>query len=337
MREHELAQERENYFYPVLAAVALHALLFALLFVSFSSKPELPPATPIIKATLYQLQSQSSATTPTPHKIAGEAEKTKAPLTQNDQLEQKKAEQDKLVAAAKAKQEADRKAEAERKAAEDAKQAAEQKKTEEAKKAEEAAKAAKLKSEQEAKLKAEQEAKKKAEEEAKRKQAEEKRKADEAKRKQQEEAKRKAAAEEKRKRDKEAAERKALEDKKAAALAEMMGTSVQHQQTTAQTHGSQVAGSLDDLIRRLVGEAWIRPPSARNGMRVKVRINMLPDGTITNVSVVNSSGDRAFDMSAVSAVKAVGRIPEMQQLDSATFNARYRQRDAIFSPEDLSL
>lgn len=323
MREQELAKDSEGYFWPVVFAVGMHALLFALLFVSYSSAPDLPPATPIIKARLYQLESQSNATTPTQQKIAGEAEKTKAPLTETEQLELKKAEQDKQVAAAKAK--------------EDERKAQEAKRAEEAKKAEDA-KAAKLKAEQDAaKLKAEQEAKKKAEEEAKRKQAEEKRKTEEAKRKAQAEAKRKAEAEAKRKRDKEAAERKALEDRKAAALAELMGEDVQYQQTTAQTQGNQVAGSIDDLIRRLVAEAWIRPPSARNGMRVTVRINMLPDGSITNVNVVRSSGDNAFDMSAVTAVKAVGRIPEVQKLDSATFNARYRQRDAIFSPEDLSL
>ncbi|MFT0212999.1 cell envelope integrity protein TolA [Pseudomonas sp. F1_0610] len=335
MREQELAKDSEGYFWPVVFAVGMHALLFALLFVSYSSAPDLPPATPIIKARLYQLESQSNATTPTQQKIAGEAEKTKAPLTETEQLELKKAEQDKQVAAAKAKED-ERKAQ-EAKRAEEAKKAEDAKKAEEAKKADDA-KAAKLKAEQEAaKLKAEQEAKKKAEEEAKRKQAEEKRKTEEAKRKAQAEAKRKAEAEAKRKRDKEAAERKALEDRKAAALAEMMGEDVQYQQTTAQTQGNQIAGSIDDLIRRLVNEAWIIPPSARKNMRLSLRISMLPDGTIANVSLLSSSGDKAVDNSAISAVKSVRRIPEIQQLDRATFDRLYRQRDFTFSPEGAQL
>ncbi len=99
----------------------------------------------------------------------------------------------------------------------------------------------------------------------------------------------------------------------------------------------QVAGDLDDLLIRLVSEQWQRPPSARNGMSVEVLIEMLPDGTISNASVTRSSGDRPFDNSAVAAVRNVGRIQEMQQLDRATFDAMYRQRRVIFKPEDLSL
>ncbi|MCY1431618.1 Protein TolA [compost metagenome] len=98
-----------------------------------------------------------------------------------------------------------------------------------------------------------------------------------------------------------------------------------------------MAGSFDDLIVSLVSQQWTRPPSARNGMSVEVLIQMLPDGTITNVSVTRSSGDSPFDSSAVAAVRNVGRIPEMRQLDRATFDSLYRQRRMIFKPEDLSL
>ncbi|MNC60097.1 Gram-negative bacterial tonB protein [compost metagenome] len=72
-------------------------------------------------------------------------------------------------------------------------------------------------------------------------------------------------------------------------------------------------------------------------MSVEVLIQMLPDGTITNARVNRSSGDTAFDNSAVAAVRNVGRIPELQQLDRATFDKMYRQRRMIFKPEDLSL
>jgi colicin import membrane protein len=64
-----------------------------MLFVSFQSTPELPPARPIVQTTLYQLKSQSQATTQTPQKIAGEAKKTAAPSHQVEQLESKKIEQ----------------------------------------------------------------------------------------------------------------------------------------------------------------------------------------------------------------------------------------------------
>ncbi len=355
----------EGYFWPSLLAVALHALLFGLLFASFAMTPELPPARPIVQATLYQLKSQSQATTATNKKIAGEAKKTSAPQYETDQVEQKKAEELKIAAAKAAEQ---KKAEEARKS-EEAAQAAEAKKAEEAAKAATEAKKAEEQKANEQKKAEEQKqqadiAKKRAEEEAKKKAADDAQKAEEAKKaeakkaedakKAAEEAKKKAAAEAAKKkavedaRKKTAAElakkkaaedskRKATEDKKAAALAELLSNDVQNEQTVADEVGDKVAGSLDDLIVSLVSQEWRRPPSARNGMSVEVMIQMLPDGTITNASVTRSSGDAPFDSSAVAAVRNVGRVPEMQQLTRAQFDSLYRQRRMVFKPEDLGL
>ena len=318
----------ESLFWPVVWAVGLHVLMFGMLFVSFAFAPELPPAKPIVQATLYQLKSQSQATTQTNQKIAGEAKKTAAPQYETEQLEQKKAEAEKQAQAKAAEQkkaEEAQKADAAKKAEADAAaKAAEQKKLADVAKAKAALEADKKKAaEAEAKKKAAEDAKKKAAEEAKKKAA-----ADAAKKKAAEDAKKKAA---------QAAERKAVEDKKAAALAELLSEDTERQQALAETQGDQVAGSLDDLIVKLVSEQWRRPPSARNGMSVEVLIEMLPDGTIVNASVSRSSGDSPFDSSAVQAVRNVGRIAEMQQLDRATFDRLYRQRRAVFKPEDLGL
>jgi colicin import membrane protein len=272
-----------------------------------------------VQATLYQLKSQSQATVQTNQKIAGEAKKTKAPTHETEQLEQKKNEQEKLEVAKAAEQ----------KKANEVKKAAEAKKADEAKKAAEQKKLADVA----LKKKAEEEKKKAAAEEQKKKKAAE----DAKKKKAAEEAKKQATADAKKKATAEAAKRKAAEDKKAQALAELLSDTTDYQQAVADTQGDQVAGSLDDLIVKLVSDNWTRPPSARNGMSVEVLIEMLPDGTITNASVARSSGDSAFDGSAVSAVRKVGRIPEMQQLDRATFDQLYRQRRAVFKPEDLSL
>jgi len=306
----------ESLFWPLVWAVALHVIMFAMLFVSFAFAPDLPPAKPVVQATLYKLQSQSQATTQTNQKIAGETKKTTAPVYETEQLEQKKAEQEKVAAKAaeqKKAQEA-QKAEAAKKADAD-KKAAEQKKLADVAKKKAADEAAKKKAAEDAKKKAAEEAKKKAAAEA-------------AKKKKADDAKKKAA---------EASQRKAVEDKKAAALAELLSDDVGRQQAIADTVGDEVAGSLDDLIVMLVSEQWRRPPSARNGMSVEVLIEMLPDGTITNASVTRSSGDSPFDNSAVQAVRNVGRIAEMQQLDRATFDRLYRQRRAVFKPEDLGL
>ncbi|EPZ0873633.1 cell envelope integrity protein TolA [Pseudomonas aeruginosa] len=337
----------ESYFWPVVLAVVLHVLIFAMLFVSWAFAPELPPSKPIVQATLYQLKSKSQATTQTNQKIAGEAKKTASKQYEVEQLEQKKLEQQKLeqqkleqqqVAAAKAAEQ--KKADEARKA--EAQKAAEAKKADEAKKAAEAKAAEQKKQADIAKKRAEDEAKKKAAEDAKKKAAED------AKKKAAEEAKKKAAAEAAKKKAAveaakkkaaaaAAAARKAAEDKKAQALAELLSDTTERQQALADEVGSEVTGSLDDLIVNLVSQQWRRPPSARNGMSVEVLIEMLPDGTITNASVSRSSGDKPFDSSAVAAVRNVGRIPKMQQLPRATFDSLYRQRRIIFKPEDLSL
>ncbi|EXF46532.1 biopolymer transport protein TolA [Pseudomonas sp. BAY1663] len=315
----------QSYFWPTVLAVGLHVIIFGMLFVSFAMTPELPPSKPIVQATLYQLKSQSQATTQTNQKIAGEAKKTAAKQFETEQMEQRKQEQEKQAAARAAEQ---KKAEEARKA-EAAKAAAE--KAAAAKKAEEAKKVEQQKQAEIAKKKAAEEAaKKKAAEEAKRKAAEEAKKkaaAEAAKKKAAEEAKKKAAAE---------AARKAAEDKKAQALAELLSDTTERQQAMADTQGDQVAGNFDDLIRLRAAEGWTRPPSARNNMTVQLQVNMLPDGTITNVSVSRSSGDVPFDNSAVAAVKNIGRLTEMQGLSPQEFQP-YRSFKMTFTPEDLAL
>nr|WP_314878080.1 cell envelope integrity protein TolA [uncultured Pseudomonas sp.] len=349
----------ESYFWPSVWAIGLHVVVFAMLFVSFAMTPELPPSKPIVQATLYQLKSKSQATTQTNQKIAGEAKKTASRQTEVEQLEQKKVEQEAVKAAEQKKADADQKAEAAREAAEakkaeEAAKTAEAKKASEAKKAEEAKKAAekqqadiaKKKAEEEAKKKADEEAKKDAAEEAKKKAAEEAKKkaaedakkktaAEEAKKKAAEEAKKKAAADAQKKKAQDAA-RKAAEDKKAQALAELLSDTTERQQALADEQGDQVAGDFDDLIRMRAAEGWARPPSARKGMTVVLQINMLPDGTITSVSVARASGDGPFDASAVAAVKNIGRLTEMQGLKPSDFNA-YRSFKMTFTPEDLAL
>ena len=332
--QHAERSPAESYFWPVVLAVGLHVIIFGLLFVSFAMTPDLPPSKPIVQATLYQLKSQSQATTQTNQKIAGEAKKTAAKQYETEQMEQRKVEQQKQAAARAAEQkktEQARKADAEKAAA--AKKAAEAKKAEEAKKVEQQKQAdiAKKKAAEEAKKKAAEEAKKKAAEEAKKKAA-----AEQAKKKAAEDAKKKAAAEAAKKKAAAEAARKAAEDKKAQALAELLSDTTERQQALADSQGDQVAGNFDDLIRLRAAEGWTRPPSARNNMSVQLQVNMLPDGTITGVSVARSSGDVPFDHSAVAAVRNIGRLTEMQGLSPQDFQP-YRSFKMTFTPEDLAL
>ena len=101
----------ESYFWPSVWAIGLHVLVFGMLFVSFAFTPELPPAKPIVQATLYQLKSKSQATTQTNQKIAGEAKKSAARQTEVEKMEQKKVEQEAKKEKKKKKEEAAQKAE----------------------------------------------------------------------------------------------------------------------------------------------------------------------------------------------------------------------------------
>lgn len=377
-------QQKDPLFWPAVWAVAIHVALLSLLFVSFSSTPELPPARPIVKATLYQLESQNMATTQTQHKIAGEAEQTRTRDYAQEQLEQKKRDQEREAAAqrkaeeerqvamrqaeqqrqAEQKAEQERKQQAEQKLADERQKAAEQKRLAEQKAAEQKklelqkAEAARLKAVEEAKARAEAE-RKKAEElkkkaEAERKKAEEQKQKAEAERKKAEEQKQKAEAErkkaeaDKKKREAEQAakvaaekareaERRATEDRTAAALAELLGDGpTQRQSTVADRQGEQQAGRMDDLIVQLVSQNWSRPDAARNGMQVVLDVEFLPDGTISRVVIARSSGNPAFDNSALAAVRNVARVRELQSLDRATYERFYRKRSMAFRPEDLS-
>lgn len=350
-------QPSQGYFWPVVWALSIHALLLAFLFVSFASIPELPPSRPVVKATLYQLESQNSATSQTNQKIAGEAEKTRTPNYDQEQLEQKKreqereaaarrqAEQERKVAAQQAEEQKKAVAQAAAQKAAEEKKAAEQKLAEQKKLELQKAEAARLKAAEEAKAKAEAERKKAEEQkkkaEAERKQAEEKKRAEE-------QARQKAEAERKKREAEQAAkaaadkareaERRAQEDRKAAALADLLGDGEpQFQRSVADRQGAQDIGRLDDLIVQLVSENWNRPESARRGMLVELQVEFLPDGTISQVSLVRSSGNSAFDNSAIAAVRNVVRVREIQSLDRAAYERDYRKRKMAFRPEDLSL
>ncbi len=100
MQQQREPSASESYFWPGVWAIALHVLVFGMLFVSFAMTPDLPPAKPIVQATLYQLKSKSQATTQTNQKIAGEAQKSAARQTEVEQMEQKKVEQEAVKAAA---------------------------------------------------------------------------------------------------------------------------------------------------------------------------------------------------------------------------------------------
>ena len=89
------------------------------------------------------------------------------------------------------------------------------------------------------------------------------------------------------------------------------------------------------LIQQALQQVWNRPPSARNGMRVILRIRMLTTGELLEASITQSSGDAAFDRAAENAVYSASPFTELQNLPISVFNENFRTLSLIFEPEDL--
>lgn len=111
-------------------------------------------------------------------------------------------------------------------------------------------------------------------------------------------------------------------------------SSVSSQQQATATAG-EMSASFASLIRRTVENYWSRPPSARNGMEVELVIQLIPTGDVVSVAVSRSSGNTAFDRSAINAVQKAGAFPELQKLPSGEFERQFRRFKLLFKPEDL--
>ncbi|MFK7977497.1 MAG: cell envelope integrity protein TolA [Halioglobus sp.] len=117
----------------------------------------------------------------------------------------------------------------------------------------------------------------------------------------------------------------------ALARAELADAAAEEQTATAE----EMAASYAALIRQTVEGYWSRPPSARNGMEVLLAIKLIPTGEVVSVSIVQSSGNTAFDRSAVNAVNKAGAFPELQKLPTREFERTFRRFSLLFRPEDL--
>ena len=94
-----------------------------------------------------------------------------------------------------------------------------------------------------------------------------------------------------------------------------------------------VAQSFQLGIYQAVVGNWSRPPSARNGMQAKLRVELVPTGDVVAVSLVESSGNGAFDRSAEAAVRKARRFEVPK--DPELFEQYFRRFTLLFRPEDL--
>ena len=76
-----------------------------------------------------------------------------------------------------------------------------------------------------------------------------------------------------------------------------------------------------------------RPPSARNGMQARLLVELIPTGAVVGVTVVESSGNGAFDRSAEAAVRKARAFDVPREPD--LFERHFRRFSLLFKPEDL--
>ncbi len=123
-----------------------------------------------------------------------------------------------------------------------------------------------------------------------------------------------------------------------ARLAELAEASLdqaiaEESQTLQEGSEAQVAQSYRMGIYQQILENWSRPPSARNGMKATLVMELIPTGEVVSVTVTESSGSTAFDRSAEQAVRRAGRfaVPEENRI----FERYFRRVYLLFQPEDL--
>ncbi|MEE2732784.1 MAG: cell envelope integrity protein TolA [Pseudomonadota bacterium] len=87
------------------------------------------------------------------------------------------------------------------------------------------------------------------------------------------------------------------------------------------------------MIQQTMKRYWARPPSARNDMVVDLSISLLPGGEVKTVTIDRSSGNGAFDNSAVQAVQRAGRFSVPS--DPVLFDRHFRHFKMRFKPGDL--
>lgn len=292
---------RENNRWPaILLAVAMHAGLFAMLWIGVHWQNDQPLA---VEAEVWDMKVQSAAPPPPPPPQAEEPAPVQPPPPPppppKEAAPVEAPPQPNPVDIALEKRKAKLKAEQEQKAEQLRQQKLEEKLEAEAQaKADKLAKAAKDKADAKAKALAEQKAQEKAQEEADAKA--EKALAD-----------KKAAAEKADKAKRAAAEAKKLDDAHKAEMARILGTSGNGTSGTAakSTAPRQDSGYVAAITAKIRGNIAYGDTDVPGNPRAVYRITQLPTGEIISVQKVKSSGIPAYDEAVEKAIQKSSPLP----------------------------
>jgi len=90
---------------------------------------------------------------------------------------------------------------------------------------------------------------------------------------------------------------------------------------------------FSNLIRDQVIRNWKQPSSAQKGMTVEILITLVPTGEIIQVNLTKSSGNQAFDNSALNAVQKVSKFENLD-MGRKLFDNHFRKFTLVFNPDN---
>jgi colicin import membrane protein len=95
----------------------------------------------------------------------------------------------------------------------------------------------------------------------------------------------------------------------------------------------EAANSFINLVRRSTEAAWVIPPEVSGTLTAQVQVQLTESGDLWQTAIQRTSGDPAFDRSALEAVEKAAPFPELRQLPPEQA-ADYRQFNLRFTPGD---
>ena len=179
-------------------------------------------------------------------------------------------------------------------------------------------------------------AKRKEQERLKREQ-EKKRRVALAKKKEKERKEKERKRKEAEKKAKELAEKKKKQQQQAMLDQEFEDMLREEERMMLEDEYASEAQSYIALIQKRISNKFVPPPSARKGMQTKVSIQLVPTGRIVSATIVESSGNDAFDRAARQAVLDVEEFTEVKQMPSPVFERFFRKFSVIVNPQGLRL
>ena len=158
------------------------------------------------------------------------------------------------------------------------------------------------------------------------------------------EAARKAAAEKAR----QAQEQKAREEQEARELAEIEQNLLEKlaqeeaeaellRQQEAERRAKLAARIETEYLARIrdqISSAWVYPPGVDPEQEVDVELSLVPTGEVVNLTILNGSGNQAFDRSVEQAILNASPLPVPE--DIRIFEASFRQFRMKFRPENAT-